>query len=757
MKISLLKIILFVGLCFGIFCDKQSTAPGSPPAAPTNFYVTPESGKIVLAWDTVPGANSYTIYFSTIPTVDKSSSSITVIGALQYTHEGLVNGQAYYYAISASNDAGESSLSTIISGTPVNTQVSPPGNIKIIPGDGSLKLSWNPAAGAFSYNIYYSMNPSVTKSSPKFNTTELTYIHQGLKNKTTYYYALSSLGNGTESNLSITLEGTPFKHQTPPTKVENLRVTQGDGSLSVFWRVNLTADYYRIYWSNTTPVDTSSSFIDSLTPPYRHSGLTNGRPYYYRVAGVNPLGRGPLSEEQKGIPNLFPPRAPSFASALSGNGQNTITWGTVSNSTSYTLYFSDTLPITKTAHKIANVTTPYNHVSLKNGQKYYYAVTASNGGGESSFSPLTHATPLDVTKPPLPPSIVHSKASDATNHIFWLNYSNATSYHIYWDTKSPVTKNAQKILIKNGPFTHKNLTNGTPYYYAIAGINTHGEGALSAEFTATPQIQGTTKPGMRHLPAKDITWSMGTSLGAQEELPVHEVKFTYDFYIDTTEVTQKQYSTVMKTAYPTTYVQPKWSTTFGMSDNHPAYLVNWFDAVLFCNARSKQAGLDTVYQYTSLEGTPGNQSILKGLQILDNKNGYRLPSEAEWEFACGGGTTERFFWSGDTINKEYLWYAGNSGSKTHEVATKKANDFGLYDMSGNVNEWCNDWYSQSYYSVSPLSNPTGPINGVDRVYRGASWFDQYPVSLYLQKRNNLQPKSSINNIGFRTVLTVVNK
>lgn len=220
------------------------------------------------------------------------------------------------------------------------------------------------------------------------------------------------------------------------------------------------------------------------------------------------------------------------------------------------------------------------------------------------------------------------------------------------------------------------------------------------------------------------------------------------FWMDRTEVTQKEYGDVMSATY-SGFSAPSWYSSYGVGDNNPAYNVNWYDAVLYCNARTKASGSsDTVYSYTSISGTPGNDCGLGGLSIDLSKQGYRLPTEAEWEYACRGGTTTDYYWGSNSID-DYAWYSGNSGSSTHPVAQKLPNAYGLYDMSGNVWESCNDWYGS--YSSGSATNPTGPSSGSSRVRRGGGW-DGFASDLRSAYRGYYLPDYEYYGSGFRVVL-----
>ncbi len=257
--------------------------------------------------------------------------------------------------------------------------------------------------------------------------------------------------------------------------------------------------------------------------------------------------------------------------------------------------------------------------------------------------------------------------------------------------------------------------------------------------------------------------------------PVHEVSFTYDFYIDTTEATQKEYASLMTGIYGyNNHEMPSWDNIYGLGDNYPSYYVNWFDAILYCNALSKSEGLDTVYTYSEITYPtklgPGSGALLSDLKSNMDRYGYRLPTEAEWEFACRSGSTNDFYWKKDyspypsTVQDSleidnYATWAHNSGKLeksntfygTHEVGTKSPNDFGLYDMSGNLMEYCNDFYDPNEYDKGNIVDPTGPTSGTFKVMRGGYWrYNSY--LLRSAHRNFTTPSNESSDFGFRTCL-----
>ena len=214
---------------------------------------------------------------------------------------------------------------------------------------------------------------------------------------------------------------------------------------------------------------------------------------------------------------------------------------------------------------------------------------------------------------------------------------------------------------------------------------------------------GKTPPDMVFV--KGGTFLMGSTDGGQStEKPVHDV--TLDkFYIGKFEVTQEEWQAVMGN-----------NPSLFKGNNLPVEQVTWYAAVEYCNKRSKKEGLTPCYSGSGDETTCNFDA-----------HGYRLPTEAEWEYACRGGENSRnYTFSGSSNPDEVAWHEINSGLKPHPVGQKKPNEIGIYDMSGNIWEWCWDWYDDNYYKNSPPTNPRGPASGKLRCYRGggfAGWIE----------------------------------
>jgi formylglycine-generating enzyme required for sulfatase activity len=263
-----------------------------------------------------------------------------------------------------------------------------------------------------------------------------------------------------------------------------------------------------------------------------------------------------------------------------------------------------------------------------------------------------------------------------------------------------------------------------------------------------------TPAGMTLIPAG--SFMMGDALDDESDaLPVTNV-FVSAFYMDTNLVSYSQWQGVYNWATNAGYVFD--NAGAGKASNHPVYDVGWYDAVKWCNARSQQAGLTPVY-YTDAGLTQlytnGDVNITNA-NVNWAANGYRLPTEAEWEKAARGGLSgQRFPW-GDIISETNANYYGNTGNSydlgpdgwnityetgempyTSPVGSFAPNGYGLFDMAGNELEWCWDWYGTPYGQPT-TNNPTGPPTGSSRVMRGGDWYDygstascaaRYPVGV----------------------------
>ena len=212
-----------------------------------------------------------------------------------------------------------------------------------------------------------------------------------------------------------------------------------------------------------------------------------------------------------------------------------------------------------------------------------------------------------------------------------------------------------------------------------------------------------------------------------EEKPRHEVVISESMLVMRAPVTQWLYERVMGN-----------NPSFFQGLDRPVEKVDWYDGVHFANALSTLFGLTAAYEIT------GDDVVCDW-----SSNGWRLPTEGEWEYLARGG--EKHLYAGSDDIDAVAWYSGNSGSETHPVGQKQGNGFGLYDMTGNVWEWCWDWHGN--YSSRSVTDPRGPSNGLRRVYRGGSWLGQV-CGNRTSRRNTRDPSYCYRNLGFRLLRTL---
>ncbi len=248
---------------------------------------------------------------------------------------------------------------------------------------------------------------------------------------------------------------------------------------------------------------------------------------------------------------------------------------------------------------------------------------------------------------------------------------------------------------------------------------------------STPQPPQTDPAlGIQWVKVEGGTFTMGSPDDEKgrykDEGPQHQVELS-GFWMSATEVTNAQYNAFLKAAQRDPAV---WDRVKESGANHPdlksefkgarqpVVRVSWEDAKAFCDWLG---------------------------------NGVMLPTEAQWEYACRAGSTGRFCFGDDEAQLgDYAWYGANANGVTHAVAGKKANAWGLFDMHGNVWEWCSDWYDEEYYKASPLKDPAGPAAGALRVLRGGSWYFE-PWNCRSASRAGSDPRNWNDGLGFRLV------
>jgi formylglycine-generating enzyme required for sulfatase activity len=295
-----------------------------------------------------------------------------------------------------------------------------------------------------------------------------------------------------------------------------------------------------------------------------------------------------------------------------------------------------------------------------------------------------------------------------------------------------------------------------------AGTDWDGQFSAAVKLRITASGTPPVPAGFALIPAG--SFDMGNALSASGdgyswELPVHTVSVSA-FYMEQNLVTKAQWDVVYTWALTNGYSFDNAGS--GKAFNHPVQSVSWYDCVKWCNARSEKEGLVPSYTVSGSVYRTGQNSPVCNM----NASGYRLPTEAEWEKAARGGLSGKRFPWGDTITHSQANYFSSSSYSydvsptrgynptygtgatpyTSPVGSFAANGYGLYDMAGNVLEWCWDW--NGAYGSGAVSDPTGPASGSYRVYRGGRWYSN-AYDCRVASRYNCDPTYSGNSVGFR--------
>jgi formylglycine-generating enzyme required for sulfatase activity len=463
----------------------------------------------------------------------------------------------------------------------------------------------------------------------------------------------------------------------------------------------------------TTPV-TGVSYTDMTAS----AGVT----YFYRVTSVDSAGvESAFSAAQQATIYLAAPGEFTVTVDQASN-KPVVSWTAATGAAGYSIYrgaSADATPAKLTTTPVTSVS--YTDTTASAGMTYFYTVVAINNAGVEGIMPAAQqATTLPVITSfsftdPAATGIINGDAitvelpSDRalTALVPTIVYGGASV--------SPASETAQDF--------------SSPVQYTVTAQNGSAQQTYTvAVLTSTP----VSAPTLISAPANMVlvpagTFTMG-SPSSEANRSSHETPYSVTiskaFYMGTYEVTHKEWVAVMGSN------PSNWK-----GDNLPVETVSWYNAVEYCNKLSKKEGLTPAY---TISGTDVTWNM--------GANGYRLPTEAEWEYACRAETTTPYSRGSSVDNGG--WYSSNSGSKTHEVGEKQANAWGIYDMHGNVWEWCWSWYGS--YAKGSQTDPTGAASGTSRVVRGGSW---YSNTRFLRSASRLDytPNSRRSFLGFRVV------
>jgi fibronectin type 3 domain-containing protein len=446
------------------------------PATPAGLTATAGNGQVALSWSASSGATSYHVKRST-----NSGGPYTQVSAptgTSFTDTGLTNGTAYFYVVSAVNAAGESANSAQASATPKLPIPAVPTGLTATGGNQQVALSWSASSGATSYHV----KRATTSGGPYTQIiapTATNFTDTGLTNGTTYFYVVSAVNASGESANSNQASATP--RAPVPTVPVGLSATGGNQQASLSWTASSGATSYNVKRSTsgtgpftTVGSPTANSFINT--------GLADSTTYFYVVSAVNASGESANSTAASATTTTPLPAAPTGVSATGGNQQIVVSWSSVSGATGYKVKraTSSSGPYTVVATPMI---TSFTDTNVSDGTTYFYLVSAINSAGEGADS--TQVSAATLPPPPAAPTGLAATAGDQQVALSWNASTGATSYNV----KRSTTTGGPYSLVTSSTATHisdTGLTNGTTYFYVVSASNSSGEGANSAQVSATP-------------------------------------------------------------------------------------------------------------------------------------------------------------------------------------------------------------------------------------------------------------------------------
>jgi len=298
---------LLLGLAVAGCGGSSSTPATTAPDAPVGITATAGTDQATISWAAMAGVTSYNVYYGTTAgvTTSTATNSVTDVTGITCTVPNMINGTTYYFVVTAVNDNGESIESSEVSATPLAR----PSGIQVTAGDNQVTVSWTAAAGATSYNVYYSeaAGQETTASGVVFADATSPQVITGLNNGTTYYFVVTAVNAGGESAISSEKSATPSAAPQPPASPTGVKVTSpAAGQLNVTWNTVVGATSYNVYYLMAASPPTNADVLattpaTSAAASLSVTGLTSGATYYVLVTAVNAAGESGTQTSAKAI------------------------------------------------------------------------------------------------------------------------------------------------------------------------------------------------------------------------------------------------------------------------------------------------------------------------------------------------------------------------------------------------------------------------------------------------------------------------
>ena len=648
-------------------------------------------------------------------------------------------------------------------------------------GEAGVKITMETATEGAS--IFYTTDGTTPTATSNKYSAPLTFnndveiravaVKRGIEN--------SPVSVGKVSIKTKTVEVDKKADETAPAAVTNLAASAKDRRVLLTWTDAADDDVYgyEVSYSGTAPINrvvlpalnSTSMMVAQGAGGCYVSGLKNGTKYTFTVKTVDTSGNRSEGVSANATPKASAPMtiALSVPPAATNTSLDVSVVVTTVAEIKKVVYKKDGSLIAKTL--LSDTGAQDVTESVKTNGKFTITATSESAGngtymvavldesGREEAEEIT-VNNFDFT-PPSKVKDISGTYSDTLKVIIlnWTNPSESDFDHVEISyTMNDGTQDSAKSAAESVNGTTKTFTeiDGTKAYYTWYIVSVDKVGNKSAEAKRWVGVMNAINApkGFVYVPGIAITgtetWTPSSSVFVSGR--ALEIK---SFYMSDHEVTRAEYKDVMG-SLPDNMARANdkdgYELTGDEAGKNPVNSVSWYDALVYCNKRSIKESLTSCYKISGKTNPDDwgavpifNDSTWNAAICDFNANGYRLPTEAEWEWAARGGENHKYAGS-DNYNEVAWCYENTYDTGTRDVKTKKANGYGLYDMSGNVWEWCWDWY----VSISNTTPNTGASSGADRCNRGGSWnFNSYRAKV--ADRGGVDPISRVNYFGFRVV------
>ncbi len=724
--------------------------------------------KPTLQWNNYQGATEYILQIADDSGFTQNLIEVTT-AATQYVHpEFFVDGNTYFWRVKADNTGNEWSAARYFTIQKKASLTSPAHEeIGVLP---PITFEWDPLQNAQNYNIQVATDEDMENVVLDETITTNSYTDATVLQTNTEYYWMVNSDVATEWSNVKSFKTNDVVLLSEP---ENDAVNQGV-ILQLNWLEFPGTQNYALQIAED---DNFSNIVIDIADIEETSYITEidlegDTQYFWRVQHNSSAWSDVWNFTTIAIVELedYEPSTPINGATNVAQLPN-LNWPGFSDATYYRMQLSDSddfnnLIVNNVGSATSYALTEDDNEMLMLGTTYYWRVRydLSEWGETWSFSTIS-GIPVDME------AIVHPETPHKIDVIWYCPSGEQTAYNVERSADGTNWDPVAQIAVTEHYYSDLGLNENETFHYRVSSVNPMGNSAYSEVVQATTGAftLGSAEPDFVNVGSG--SFEMGSLEGDDDEAPLRNVTLNNDFMIGAHEITNQQYCTLLNWALGKGLVKGKLYNNLNYAANalnysdllqdpddsdlqidfdqndlifevingkedHPITSITWKGAAAYTNWLSIVKGL------TSLYDTSWNCTVY-------GANGYRLPTEAEWEYSATNMGNSSFLYSGSDDVGEVAWYFGNA-TQIEPVGQKAANGLGTFDMSGNVWEWCNDYYGD--YDPAQTDDPTGPNSGTHRVIRGGSWeYEAY----YLRNTNRAKCKPDLSygkvntNIGFR--------